>query len=348
MIKKIKAYLTWEKESLRSAKELIRERNRRMLVMLQSAMVVSYGGLLIFSVIQNGYSSFQALYAFMLLYMLLCLVFILKTPSMSVGHLTYGVYIVTILLCMYATSFVDPDYINSEAYIFFLLFPILYVDYSPRLDILNLVLASMYLYNILEFKNGKALALDAINIVCFSLLGMAIGHFTRYRAIRSFAALEKGRQSQLRDPLTGLPNHQCLQRDLSTMPVIPQAVIYIQIRELGSPLPAFGLRFQEELLLQLGRDLEAAAREQGIDLYCCGKGIMGLAQPRLLEGLFQRLEPLHHVLSSFEYHRNEDEILRLHFGIGAAPCDSGIESAFEQASTACLLAQRDGSNRIVL
>lgn len=348
MISKIKNYFLWEKECLKTAKKRISQRNRMMLITLQSAMIISYLGLLIFGIIKNGYSSFQALFAFMLIYMLLCLILILKTPSMSVGSLTYGVYIVTIFLCMYASSFVDPDYINSEAYIVFLLFPILYIDSSLRLDTVTVTLAVIYLYNILNYKTGKALALEAVNIVCFSFLGIAIGHFIRWRTLKGFVIIEKSSEAELRDALTGLPNQKSLASDLSSLPMVPQAVILIKIDQMACPLQSFGLRFQEQQLKKLGAELDAAAKEQGIDLYCCGCGIVGLVQPRMLEGVFQRLEPLHHVLSKFEFQKNDGQALKLHFGIGASLCEESIEAAFDKASSACLSAQKDGANQIIL
>lgn len=348
MIKKMKEYFQWEKDSLKLTKEFIIERNRSMLIMLQSAMIVSYVSLLIFSLIKNKYSSFQMLYAFMLIYMLICLVMIIKTPSMPAGYLTYGVYIVTIFMCMYAAAFVDPDHINSEAYIFFLLFPILYVDSSLRLDLINIVLSAIYLYNIIQYKTGKALMLDAINIVCFSLLGVAIGHFVRWRTLRALVLVEQTAQTEYEEALTGLPNHQSMARDLISLPVNPQAVIFININEFANPLLSFGLHFQKQQLRELGDKLAEAADEQGINLYCSGTGIVGLVQPRLLEGVFQRLEPLYQVLSGFEFHREDDVTVKLHFGIGGALCDGDIEQALEQATAASNSAQQDGKNRIVI
>lgn len=348
MTEKLKNYFLWEKECLKNANELIRKRNRQMLIMLQSAMVVSYVGLLIFSLIKNGYSSFQGFYIFLLIYMSICLVFVLKSPDMSIGYLIYGVYIVTILLCLYVSSFVDPDYINSEAYIFFLLFPVLYIDSSIRLDLVNIVLASLYLYNILEYKTGKALALESVNIVCFTLLGLAVGHFVRHRTLKDFADMEESARTDLQEAITGLPNYNCLMRDLSSTPVTPQAVVLIRIEELLSPVRSFGLDFQEHQLRDLGSALAAAAEEQGIDLYCCSGEIIGIVHPRMLDGVFQRLEPLYHTVSNFEIQKSSAEAIKLHFGIGASLCDEDIEEALEKAYIACSAAQNDDINGIMM
>lgn len=348
MIEKIKKYLLWEKECMKSAEEIIVDRNRKMLVMLQSSMIASYVGLLIFGLIKNGYSSFQALFAFMLVYMIICLVMLLKSPSMSVGILTYGVYIVTILLCLYAAAFVDPDHINSLAYICFLLFPILYIDSSVKLDVLNLVLAGIYLYNVLEYKVGKALMLEAINIVSFSLLGLVIGHFVRWRNLRGLSIMEKYEKSELQEALTGLPNHNCLLKDLASMPMSPQAVLSVEIAELSNPIQSFGLHFRDEQLQKLGRELLQAAEEQGIHLYCCGGELIGIVDPRMLEGLFQRLEPLHHILRSFVFHKKEGEAGKLHFGIGASLCEGDVDMAFARAAAACSHAKKEGMSRIVI
>lgn len=348
MTGKLKKYFLWEKQSLQAAKDLINERNRTLLFVLQSSMIFFYLVLLIFSLIQNGYSSFQMLYAFFLVYMILCLFLIIKSPLMPINVPMYGIYIVTILLCMYASAFVDPIYINSEAYIFFLLFPVLYLDYSIRIDTVNLILSALYLYNILDYKVGKALVLEATNIICFALLGIIVGHFVRWRTLKSFVMVKSGIQLELREPLTGLPNHRSLIKDLASLPMNPQAVVFVRISELRSPVLSLGLDFQETQIGLVCDALKKAAEEQGIQLYCCGSEIVGIVQPRLLEGVFQRLEPLHHVLSSFEFHTNKNETIHFHFGIGAALYDGNINDALNSASDACTLAQKDGMNRIVI
>ena len=340
---KLKEYFSWEKECLKNSKDMIHQKNRQMLVMMQSVMIIAYMGLLIFSIIKNGYSSFQGFYLFMLIYMSVCLILILKSPAMSVGLLAYGVYIVTILLCLYVSSFVDPDYVNSEAYLFFLLFPILHIDSSIRQDSTNIILSSLYLYNIHEYKTGKALSLEAINVVCFTLLGIAIGHFVRHRVLKDFETMEKNARTDLQEAITGLPNYKCLMRDIAATPGSPQAVLIIRIQELRSPALSFGINFEEQQLRDLGTELAAAAKEQGIDLYCCSDEIVGIVHSRMLDGVFQRLEPLYHVLDHFEVRKSDGETIRFHFGIGSSLCDEDIEDALARASTACSAAQNDSN-----
>ena len=348
MLKKWKEYLTWERTNIQRASAYINQRNRSLLVLLLSAMVVMYLGLLGFGLATSSYVSFQMLYLTMLVYMAICLIMVLKMPTMPPGYLTYGIDIVTILLSMYASAFVDPDYINTEAYIFFLLFPALYLDTSVRMDVVNTSLAAMYLACILRFKNGKAMVLESISIVCFALLGMVVGHFVRVHEVRSAAVMERSAREKLRDPLTGLPNHVCLSRALEGAATQPQAVLLIEVRELADPVRFFGTDFLEEQLRRLGDALVQAAGEQGIDLYCCGSGIVGIVQPRLPQGVFQRLEALHHTLKYYVYRHDDGRETRLHFGIGAALCEGGFEKTFARACAACEAAQHDGMNRIVL
>lgn len=348
MVKKVREYFIWERESLKASKEFIERKNRLTLIMLLIAMVAAYAGLLVFSLCKVGYSSLQLLFAFMLFYMGACLVFVWKTPVMPVNHLVYGVYIVTVLLCIYATAFVDPDYVNGEAYVFFLLFPILYTDLSWRIDLVSLVLFVLYLYNIFSFKTGKALALEATNIICFSFLGLFIGHFVRWKNLKFTREAEGKAKIEFQEVFLGLPNHRKLIQDLRSKKMIYQAVAVIKVEELCSPLVSFGLDFQRQQLRQLGEALTEAAKEQGIDLYCCGCGIVGLMQPRILDGVFQRLEPLHHVLKHCEFYRQDGKVVKLHFGIGAALLDKDLEAALEKAFEVCIQAQGEGGNRILV
>lgn len=346
MIKKLKTYCLWEKDSLEITKTYIDEQNRSTLIMLLSAMVFAYASLFIAGMIKLGYSAYQYIFAFMLAYMLVCLFLVIKIPSLPARYLLYGVYIVTVLVCLYASSFVDPDYVNAEAYILFLLFPIMCVDHSIKINSVSIILTIMYIYTIMDYKSGKALSLEASTIIGFSLLGMFIGNFSRYRLLKNRLRIEQCEKAELREALMNLPNHRSFINDISTLPTSFQAVVFIKIDELYNPVLSFGIHYDEEQMRKLGIALAAAAAEQGINLYCCGSGIIGLMQPRMLEGVFQRLESLHHILNNFKFRKNDGEMVKLHFGIGASDCGDSIDAALQRATDACAIAQKEGKNRI--
>lgn len=333
---------------MRLAANAIAESNRKTLLMLLWSMVAAYVLLLASSFIQEGGSSYQLLFAFMLVYMVLCLVMVIRMPSLPAKYLTYGVFAVTVLLCLHASAFVDPDYINAEAYVFFLLFPILHLDASIRIDAATLLLAGVYLANILQYKSGKPLMLEASTIIGFTLLGVAVGHFMRIRTLRVLCQLEENRDCELHDKVLGIPNHKGLLRDMAALPMSPQAAAFIAAEELECPELAFGFDYDEKQLLALGAELLAAAQEQGIELYKSGGDIIGIVQPRMLEGVFQRLEPLYHVLNSFEYKFPDGRTQRLHFGIGASMCDPDPAPALTRAQSYSATARKDGKNRIVI
>lgn len=346
---KIRDYLAWERRVLTEQEEIIRERNRNMLRVLLLVVVLSFAGLTVIGLFEPNYQEFQVAYLGSMLYMGLCLFFLRRNPELPIMHMTYGIYSVMVLLCIYSSAFLSPQNLSTRVMLFMMVFPSLFLDGSPRMDGVSILLTLAYLGAVWFFKTGTVRLDEMVNVVSCSVLGMVVGHFLRRQALRSVQREGRQQMRKQRDAVLGIDNRRKMLSDVAHRGTPPQAVVVVDIQELHALCRSLGTSFAESELWLLGGGLQKEAALQGITLYGCnGQDLIGVAEPRSFIGMFQRMEPLCRALEQYVLYDAKGKVVPLHFGIGVAEWTGDLDETVRHADWAAQYAQRDGTGHIVL
>lgn len=300
MIKRIREYLRYEKELYEEHGTEVNVHNRKMLMTVLAVTLIGYLFLLILSVFSSNYSRISLVYFVSIVYYGLCLFFTLKFREMPVRLLNYGLMFVMVLFCMYSSAFITPHAVSVRILLYLLLFPMLFYDCSLYVDAAEVLLAVMYLGLVGVFKESQLVMDEIVNVCCYTLMALVLGHFIRWNSLRYFSISRAREEERWLDDRTGLFNYRRLAEDMKSRSNPPKAIAVIQIGGASRISRRYGEELAEAYFKRLGDCLQTLEQTDSLGCYCGSMELTVVLEHNFEQGLFQRLAEIYEQIRALE------------------------------------------------
>lgn len=290
--KKIKNQKNLRNALLKSNHQDIQSANSTMLNGLLYIGVISFGLLIILSFILKTYKLMRLPYfaIFVIILMVFCIhKFCRQISTIWLLYISYGVLIG---VSIYTSCFITKTSMSALVLIFLLQIPIVILDKSWRINLMELLSASVYFFFMVEYKANSLILDEAVNIVAVSITGMMLGHHLRKAQIDNFEMKRLALIGEYTDSLTGLYNRRKLFECLSVsqkLEIIPSIVgiLMIDIDDFKLYNDTYGHQAGDECLKKISAYLLSFSQNHHITFYRYGgEEFLGVAYKYSQDDLF--------------------------------------------------------------
>lgn len=349
MLKAYQKYLKDERVLVDENRKEVNQHNRKMLIALLSITSITYIGLLFLASVNEAYRQLYGLYVVSFLYSLIFLFFILKFKEMPVRVICYGTYATMVLFCAYSSAFLAPDAISARVLIFILMFPILFYDYSKYINAAVFVFAGVYLSTIFPFKEGQLQIDEFVNVVCYAMIGVVLGHVVRYTSLRYFALTHVEKRRYEINFSTGLPRYRRMAEKVESRQTPPLALAVISIEGMDTLYRKIGVEYADAYMKEIGNQFQEPHGIPNLSFYYYeGAELIAVAEDHLHTDLLQCLSEIYPILRNIRPEGPDGKQSPLHFEIGAAYWTGDLLKTMKHAGKALDHAKKVGKNRIVI
>lgn len=211
LFEKVVAYQKKQSENIKNNQKEITFNNWKMLNSMLVIGCFTFGTFFILSFFLATYQSLTILYGIVICF-LCCYLFCTKHILKNINpiYLIYFGYGIMIAYSIYSSAFVTPD--DACVIILFLLFqlPIIIVDKSWRVNMIECIFAIEYIVIAVPFKSQGLFVDEIVNCALFTGVSIILGEYMRNIKIDNY---ELNRQATIRekyDFLTSLGNRRNL------------------------------------------------------------------------------------------------------------------------------------------
>ena len=349
MIQELKTYLGFEKKVLSENREEVNKYNRQMLLIVLILLICCYGALLVLAFLSEEYAKMTFLYVSSIICAAACLFFVLRLQDMPVYVLCYGMYAIMVFFCIYSSAFLSPESASVYVLVFLLMFPMLFLDISWRINLAECIYSAVYIFIVIQYKASSILFEEIVNVICYTVIAIVLGLFMRTMHLGYLKIQREKQILERKDMLTGLPNHTQLREDLVKRGNPPMALVLLHIEDLLNLGEIYGLDFSDDFLKNLGSLLQSDLISESLTFYCYGeRKLIAVAEHNPNESLFQSLATIHTTIRDLKMGGYNGEGKTITFSIGAAYWNSNTPQMIRNAKKAVRFAQVRGKNRIVI
>lgn len=209
IFKRIASYLRKQGRIIDDNAAEVERANARLAYTMLAMGCLCYLPLLVATLLSESYRSMTAAYLAVFLLMGAYLVAFHRLKRIfSPTYLIYAGYALFTGYTVYSSAFLAPDYAGIIILLILVQLPIVILDKSWRVVLVETLLTAAYLVLVIPFKDPQLALGEILNCVLFAAFGIGIGESLRYGRLDN---LELKRQALLRektDPLTGLGNRK--------------------------------------------------------------------------------------------------------------------------------------------
>ena len=290
MFNRISLYLKRESKLIDKYKEEVNGYNRAAIIVLLMLELVVCLALSVVYMFNERMLGVCVVYSIAAVYSVASLIFVQRMKDMPVIVLSYGIYAVMVLMCVYSSTIITPESVSIRFLFFMTLLPVIILDKAWRMNLFAVVSALCYAALCIKFKEGNILYDELLNTGSGMLIAIGLGYFMRWHNMRFVQLLHDKAAKKYVDETTGLPNHRRLVKDLANRKRAPYVAVYIDVAELNHMTYFLGEKFDEKRLVSIGDCLSDPQVTEGMSFYCCyGRELIGIGDQLPDKGLFQRL-----------------------------------------------------------
>jgi len=265
-----------EERDLRRNREEIRTTNRRNFHILIGLGLACFGAMFALSFLSRTYRPLRVPY--LVLVGLLLLLLTLERAFQRQVSPTFALYSVFVVIGVYAaftSAFVTPEYTCVTILGVLSVMPILMLDSSRRVNLVETLLAAVYLACVLPCKDARLVQDEAVNVVLFGMIAAVVGAYQRQARIDSIELKRQAVERENTDFLTGLGSRRPLFRRLIAYGGQPGEnqiglLLMVDIDFFKAFNDTYGHQAGDECLRRLAACFAALAERYGAQFYRYG------------------------------------------------------------------------------
>ncbi len=279
----------------------------------------------------------------------------MKAPSVLWLYCAFSVYAAVTIL---SGIFVTQNYVDVMIFVCLFQLPVLTLDRSLRVDLIEVILAAAYLLFVLPHKSPGLASTEVVNVGFFTASALAAGGFLRRTRIANFELERQSVQRETTDYLTGLYNRRKLfeylgekEKKGSAEPLAGILMLDIDFFKLYND--SYGHIAGDECLRRIGAYLLSLGQSYPVSFFRYGgEEFLGTSSNFNREELCCFGEKIVDELRGLNIQNEFVERGRVTVSVGLAFSDSpdgrSYEQLISQADSALYEAKRTGRNRAVV
>lgn len=333
-------------QMMKDNKEDIKKANKRMLGWLLMLGFLCCTLLFIMTFIADDYAIMKVTYGGILL-LLLCVLLINRYIKIATLPLIYGSYTILMGVAIYASAFLIRDNLCILALMILFQLPIVILDSSKNIHILEGTFLSIYIIFSVLFKDQRYLIDECVSTIIASIMGVILGAHLRYAQVENFNFKRLAIIQESIDALTGLNNRRKLFDVLENSDKNITGVMMLDIDDFKAYNDTYGHQAGDKCLIKVSQLISKF--NNNIDFFRYGgEEFIGIAYHMNSEQLIKvakqcvyRVEEL-----QIEHKEAKNNIVTVSLGLYIVENQISHDEMIYKADTALYIAKHKGKNQV--
>lgn len=329
-------------------KEDINKANKRMLGWLLMLGLLCCSLLFMMTFIVDDYAIMKRAYGAIIL-ILLCVYLINKYIKIGTLSLIYGSYTILMGVAIYASAFLIRDNLCILALMILFQIPIVILDRSRNIHILEGTFLGIYIVFLILFKDEKYLIDECVSSIVASIMGVILGAHLRYAQVENFNFKRLAIIQENIDALTGLNNRRKLFDVLEVSDKNITGILMIDIDDFKAYNDTYGHQAGDTCLLRVSQLISDF--NDNIDFFRYGgEEFIGIAyhldNEQLMEAAKQCVRCVQDL--QIEHEKTKNKTVTISLGLYIAEDNISNDDMIYYADTALYNAKHKGKNQVQL
>lgn len=355
---RISEYFKKQTVFLTDNRQEIEEANQKTCRLALHVGIATFALLLVISFFYDHYARLTLPYA--AAFLALCLYTWIEARVQRVvraANLLYIGYGLLTVYCTLVSAFVMPEGVGVMILLFLFQIPIVVIDKSWRVVLVDLCFAGFYLGFVLTFKSPRLVADELLNCLLFVCIGLIFGEYLRNTKLENFDLKRRAVVCEHTDFLTGLFNRRKLFEALRTLEHDggfhdTVGLIMLDVDFFKRYNDTYGHLMGDECLKRIGDSLRGIERTFHIPFYRYGgEEFVGVATGYAVPELSDVCKVLNEVIYQMQIPHETSPLTFVTVSIGFSFRQAGevwqAEALIFQADTALYAAKKAGRNTAV-